>query len=285
MVMYGVVWCMCTGGDINEAGYVSGFIASSFMVGRLLSSFYWGRVADRIGRKPVFYIASVSIAAMSLMFGFSVNIYMAVVARLLLGLMNPVSGLIKTVVSELCIEKHQAFAMSVVSASWSIGLVIGPAVGGYTSRPAEQYPGSYLASFHIFHSFPYLLPNIITAVLSMTSMVLIYFILPETLRLSGTDNTAYEMVSVVADNENDDEDSDDHPEEGGDVEKCESGSGTEVPKNQDNAKNGFVMSFLHLLQENGVRVSVVAYFVISYISIAYDELLPLWALSEKQKGK
>jgi MFS family permease len=95
------------GGDINHAGYVSGFVASSFMIGRLFSSFFWGRVADKIGRKPVFYIASLAVASMSLLFGLSVNVYMAIGARFCLGLMNPITGLIKTVVSKLCIEKHQ----------------------------------------------------------------------------------------------------------------------------------------------------------------------------------
>lgn len=285
-----LIICAVTGGDINRAGYISGFIASSFMMGRLLSSFYWGRVADRIGRKPVFYIASVSIAVMSLIFGFAVNIYMAIAARLLLGLLNPITGLIKTVVSELCIERHQPFAMSVVSASWSIGLVIGPAVGGYTSRPAEQYPDSFLASLSLFQDFPYLLPNLITAVLSMASMCMIFFFLPETLpesdivkaKASGGGASAYEMVRVLSDEEKEAEPEADDEE---DSERNVDLVMTDVREGRSVNGEGFFGSFLDLLRIEAVRVSVLAYFILSYISIIYDELLPLWALSEQHKGK
>jgi MFS family permease len=36
----------------NEAGYYSGFIASSAMAGRLFSSLWWGQIADTYGRRP-----------------------------------------------------------------------------------------------------------------------------------------------------------------------------------------------------------------------------------------
>jgi MFS family permease len=37
--------------DENEAGYFSGYIASAMMFGRLVSSFWWGQIADKWGRK------------------------------------------------------------------------------------------------------------------------------------------------------------------------------------------------------------------------------------------
>lgn len=275
---------------------MSGFVASSFMVGRLFSSFYWGRVADRIGRKPVFYIASISIALMSLLFGLSVNVYMAIAARFCLGFLNPITGLIKTVVSELCVEKHQAFAMSVVSASWSIGLVIGPAVGGFTSRPAEQYPDSLVGTLPLVQTFPYLLPNVITAILALSSMFMIYCFLPETLQKTDTVQQSYEMEKVVR------KDTDEElalleieEEEGIEEEEEVSGgentrlsiteAGEKPTPDMPRSRESFIASFIHLFQIESVRMSILAYTIISYISIVYDELLPLWALSEQQKGE
>ena len=286
---------MSPGGDINHAGYVSGFVASSFMIGRLFSSFYWGRVADKYGRKPVFYIASLSIAAMSVTFGFSVNVYMAITARFCLGFMNPITGLVKTVVSELCVEKHQAFAMSVVSASWSIGLVIGPAVGGYTSRPAVQYPDSFVGNMALFQAFPYLLPNVITAVLSLASMCMIYLFLPETLKKSH-DEKSYEMIRRRVFGNDVDEEIDllvveeEGGQEGGGEEEGDGELEVQSSKRsnlieQTKGEESFVTSFINLLEIESVRISIFAYTIISYTSIVYDELLPLWALSERQKGK
>lgn len=271
------------------------------MIGRLFSSFYWGRVADRYGRKPVFYIASISIAVMSIIFGLSVNVYMAIAARFCLGFMNPITGLIKTVVSELCIEKHQAFAMSVVSASWSIGLVIGPAVGGFTSRPAVQYPDSFVGNMTIFQTFPYLLPNVISAVVSIASMCMIYLFLPETLKKSDKyKEKSYEMRRglVLRDHDIDEENNLLGEEEEEEEEKNNEDGENELSsqldtkptlaqnvENQTEREESFISSFINFLQIESVRMSILAYTIISYTSIVYDELLPLWALSEQQKGE
>jgi MFS family permease len=98
--------------DINKSGYYAGYVASSMMFGRLLSSVFWGRMSDRIGRKPVMYIGCSSIIIFSILFGFSVNFWMALLTRFLLGLFNPVISVARTVVSEVCAPKHQAIGMS-----------------------------------------------------------------------------------------------------------------------------------------------------------------------------
>ncbi|CAK9157617.1 unnamed protein product [Ilex paraguariensis] len=45
--------------------------------------------------------------------------------------------------SEVCRKEYQALGMSVVSTSWGIGLVIGPAIGGFLAQPAEKYPNVF----------------------------------------------------------------------------------------------------------------------------------------------
>lgn len=69
----------------DEAGYYSGYIASAMMFGRLISSFWWGQIADKWGRKPVIIIGCLSIALFSITFGFSNNFEFALISRFLLG--------------------------------------------------------------------------------------------------------------------------------------------------------------------------------------------------------
>ena len=61
--------------DINNSGYYSGYVISSFMVGRVLSSYPWGRTADNIGRKKVLLIGLVSISLFSVLFGLAKSIW------------------------------------------------------------------------------------------------------------------------------------------------------------------------------------------------------------------
>ena len=62
---------------------------------------------------------------------------------------------------------------------WSIGTIIGPAIGGMTARPAVAMPALF-SSDGIFGIFPYLLPNLICALLLLISILLGYFFLVET---------------------------------------------------------------------------------------------------------
>lgn len=101
--------------DIDSAGYYAGYLASAMMFGRLSSSIFWGRVADRIGRKPVLYVGSLSIIVFSLTFGLSLNIWMALGSRFLLGVFNPIVGIGKTLVSEVCSKKHEATGMGIIT--------------------------------------------------------------------------------------------------------------------------------------------------------------------------
>ena len=62
---------------------------------------------------------------------------------------------------------------------WSIGTIIGPAIGGTFARPAVSMP-SVFSSTGIFAHFPFLLPNLICAAILLISILFGYFFLIET---------------------------------------------------------------------------------------------------------
>lgn len=72
-----------------------------------------------------------------------------------------------------------ARAYAVMPFVWSIGTIIGPAIGGVTSRPAISMP-DYFAPDGLFGRFPFLLPNLICTALLLVSICLGYCFLTET---------------------------------------------------------------------------------------------------------
>lgn len=62
---------------------------------------------------------------------------------------------------------------------WSIGTIIGPCIGGTFADPHATWPEVFPEG-SIFDRFPYLLPNLICAVLLFISIFLGYFLLEET---------------------------------------------------------------------------------------------------------
>ena len=81
--------------------------------------------------------------------------------------------------------------MGLTTGAWSLGLIFGPAIGGYLARPAIKYPSLFEAN-SIFAIFPYLMPNIIIAILGIISLILLIYKFPETLQIN---NDAYTGIA------------------------------------------------------------------------------------------
>ncbi|CAM9177422.1 unnamed protein product [Scytosiphon promiscuus] len=163
----------------NGVGFYSGYVASSFTFGRLLSGYVWGFVTDRIGRKPVIVTGLLSITLFSLTFGMSTTYTVALVSRFIMGLTNGIMPALRTTISEVCGPEHVVLGMTYISATRAISLVIGTGIGGLLAQPALHYPSVFSAS-GIFGRLPFLLPNFVGAVMSLLALVLVVCFLPET---------------------------------------------------------------------------------------------------------
>ncbi|KAJ0711625.1 putative major facilitator superfamily, MFS transporter superfamily [Helianthus annuus] len=173
------------------------FEGSAYMIGRALTSVLWGLCADRYGRKPVILIGTSTVVIFNTLFGFSVNYWMAITTRFLLGSLNGLLGPIRAYACELFREEYQALGLTSISTSWGIGMIIGPALGGFLAQPAEKFP-SLVSSDSLLGRFPYLLPC-----LSISTFALFVTIgaiwLPETLHFHK--KTEVESTSYVPDAE------------------------------------------------------------------------------------
>ena len=160
----------------KESGTYVGIVAAAFMVGRTVSSVFWGRFADTRGRIPAVVISLVTTVVLSVCFGLPVNVWLSAVIRFVGGSTNCLSGLGKVIASELVPPEQQATAMSIASVSWGSGLIFGPAFGGW------------LSDFDI--DVPYLPPMLFSCAVALTALVLVLKYLPETLKKDARENTS-----------------------------------------------------------------------------------------------
>ncbi|KAI3908074.1 hypothetical protein MKW98_003719 [Papaver atlanticum] len=168
---------------VEDIGYYAGYLGSAFMFGRVVTSILWGVVADRYGRKPVIIFGTFSVVIFNTLFGLSTNFWMALISRFLLGSFNGLLGPIKAYACEVCREEYQALALSLVSTAWGVGLIIGPAIGGFFAQPAEKYP-SLFPDGSLFATFPYFLPCLCISVYAAAVFIACFW-LPETLHKHG----------------------------------------------------------------------------------------------------
>ncbi|GJN07073.1 hypothetical protein PR202_ga24865 [Eleusine coracana subsp. coracana] len=179
----------------EDIGFYAGFVGASFMFGRCLTSTAWGIAADRIGRKPVIVFGIFSVVVFNTLFGLSVSYWMAIATRFLLGALNGLLGPIKAYAIEVCRPEHEALALSLVSTAWGIGLIIGPALGGYLALPAEKFPNVFSPD-SLFARFPYFLPCLCTSVFAAAVLISCIW-MPETLHKHQVSETGNQSIEAL----------------------------------------------------------------------------------------
>lgn len=183
-----MLWDLKATTDRGQIGMYAGIVESSFAAVQTLTVLQWGRASDRLGRRPIIISGLIGSSISTLLFGLSKSFWFLVFARCLNGALNGNVVVYKSLIGEMetTNRSNVARAFSLLPLMWAAGCTLGPAIGGYLSRPAMRYPGLFAArgTFGLnglWEENPYLLPCVVSACITWTSIVLGIFFLEETL--------------------------------------------------------------------------------------------------------
>lgn len=157
----------------------AGILASSFALAQCLTGVFWGRLSDRIGRKPCILLGLAGTTVSVIGFGFSESLGAALAFRILGGCLNGNVGVLRTMVSEVIVEKkHQSRAFLIMPMCFNIGIIIGPMLGGLLADPVVGWP-SVFGGIGWMERWKYALPNLASAALLVGSWVAGFLFLKE----------------------------------------------------------------------------------------------------------
>lgn len=74
--------------DERQVAIYAGMVTSAFALAEFSASVFWGRLSDRVGRKPILLTGLAGTGVSMLAFGFSLNLPMALLARAVGGILN-----------------------------------------------------------------------------------------------------------------------------------------------------------------------------------------------------
>ncbi|KAJ7191725.1 tetracycline:hydrogen antiporter-like protein [Mycena pura] len=177
----------------TDVGFYAGLIESLFSMTQMLVMIGYGRVADRIGRKPVLVFSLCGMSVASAMFGLSKKVWQMILFRCLAGAFAGSVVTVRAMITENSTARTQAKAFSFFSFAGNIGIFLGPLIGGSLSEPTVNYP-SVFGHMQLFKTYPYLLPTLITGCVAASGAALCALFVKETL-ITKTERTSSNAVS------------------------------------------------------------------------------------------
>jgi MFS family permease len=119
---------------------VAGLLVAAFSLAQLVMSPVWGRVSDRIGRKPVLIVSLVGTAVGSLLTGLAAGLPLLFAGRLVDGASGASVSVAQAAAADLAAPSERARLFGLLGAAFGIGFVLGPAIGGALSPIDPRLP-------------------------------------------------------------------------------------------------------------------------------------------------
>jgi len=125
----------------SASGFVIGLIIASFSAMQFLFSPYWGRLSDRIGRRPVLLISTAGAAASYVLFAFASGlenhvtaIWMMILARSFAGVCGGNITVAQAYIADITPPELRSKKMGLIGMAFGLGFIFGPAIGGISLK-------------------------------------------------------------------------------------------------------------------------------------------------------
>ncbi|MCC6671905.1 MAG: MFS transporter [Planctomycetes bacterium] len=138
--------------------YTKAYQASELSVGLLMASFsamqflfapFWGRLSDRVGRRPVLIGGLVGTSASYLVFAFADSLGLLFASRIAAGFFGANVATAQAYIADVTEVQDRAKGMGLVGAAFGLGFTVGPLVGGELTRFSPAAPGLAAAALSL----------------------------------------------------------------------------------------------------------------------------------------
>lgn len=177
--------------------YITHFDASGTALGLMIALYsfmqflfapVWGRLSDRIGRKPVLLIGIAGFAFAFFLQGIAQSLFWFIAARSLAGVLS--SAALPTAmayVADTTTAENRARGVGMMGAAMGLGMIFGPLLGGLLAHANPALPAGLTALLQTTtdpatgETINLSLPFFVSGLLALAALPLIAFLLPESL--------------------------------------------------------------------------------------------------------
>lgn len=147
----------------GATGFTVGLLNTSFSFMQFVFAPLWGRLSDRVGRRPVLLGSLVLTSASYVLFGLAGSLTVLFISRILAGIAGATISTAQAYIADTTSREERTKGMGMIGAAFGLGFIFGPAIGGILSR------------------WGYSVPAFASAAIALGAAVFAYFRLPESL--------------------------------------------------------------------------------------------------------
>lgn len=147
--------------SFGAGGVMIGVLFASYSLMQFLFAPAWGRLSDRIGRRPVLLYSIAGNTVALLVMALAGNLWTLLAARILGGICSANISVASAYVADVTTTENRAKGMGLIGAAFGIGFVVGPFLSGEVAH------------------FGYHAPPLVAAGLSLVNLVSALLFLPE----------------------------------------------------------------------------------------------------------
>jgi MFS family permease len=129
VIGHGPLWTALNSVGLGGKGFAVALLVTMYALAQLASAPFWGRVSDKIGRRPALMIGLGASAAAYVVYAFSNSLEMLVLSRLVQGAGGGTVGVVQAYVADASKPEDRAKTLGWVSAATNAGVAMGPAIG------------------------------------------------------------------------------------------------------------------------------------------------------------
>lgn len=135
------------GKSLDAPAWQIAILFSAFSFGQFLGEPFWGRMSDRLGRRPVLMVTIAGGALAYVALAFAPNIWLAFAARFVGGFLSGNISTLQGALADITRPEERAAKMGLMGSAFSLGFMVGPALGGLLARPELGPLGFHIPLF------------------------------------------------------------------------------------------------------------------------------------------
>lgn len=120
-------------GQVPQVVLFGGILAGLYSLLQFFFAPIWGKLSDRIGRKPILLLSLTGLAASYVFWFFAGSFTLLIIGRIVGGLMAGNISTATAVVGDVTTKENRSKGMALIGIAFGLGFILGPAIGGLSA--------------------------------------------------------------------------------------------------------------------------------------------------------